>query len=63
MIENLEIKQREIILRAARFVRASERESFSKFVEDVLRGKPQPLSNSDVRHACCASLLKYRRAS
>jgi hypothetical protein len=61
MIENLEIKQREIILKAARFVRAAEREKFEKFCEDVLRGKPHPLSNREVRHACCSALLKFRR--
>jgi hypothetical protein len=63
MIETLPPRQREIIDRAAGLLRPAQRESFRKFTFDVLRAKPQPLSNSDVRHACCASLLKYRRPS
>ena len=63
MIENLNDKQKQIVDRAAGLLRPAQRESFRKFTFDVLRAKPQPLSNSDVRHACCASLLKYRRAS
>lgn len=61
MIENLEIKQREIILKAARFVRAAEREKFEKFCEDVLRARSVPYSNTDVRHAAASALLKFRR--
>jgi hypothetical protein len=61
MIENLEIKQREIILIASRLVRPAERENFEKYVIDVLRGKVQPLSNTDIRSTCCSVLLKFRR--
>ena len=63
MIESLHIKQQQIIERAANLVRAPRRQEFIKYTEDVLRAKPQPPSNSDVRHACCASLLRYRRPS
>ena len=35
--------------------------SYKKYVLDVLRGKVQPLSNSDVRHTCASALLKYGR--
>jgi hypothetical protein len=61
MIENLNDKQKQIVDRAAGLLRPAQRESFRKVTFDVLRARPQPLSNSDVRHACCASLLKYRR--
>jgi hypothetical protein len=58
--EDLPIKQRQIIARAASYLKPGQRETYSKFVMDVLRAKPQPCSNTDIRSACCASLLKYR---
>ena len=60
MIEGLPLKQCEIIERAAGHVKPAERESFRKFVADVLR-KPQPCSNTDIRHACAALLFEFSR--
>ena len=54
-------QQNQIIERAASRVKPFQRDSYKKYVLDVLRGKVQPLSNSDVRHTCASALLKYGR--
>ena len=40
-------------------LKPAQREPFFKHVADVLRAKQQPLSNTNIRSACCASLLNY----
>jgi hypothetical protein len=45
---------------AARSVLKQHREAFRKYVVDVLRGKIEP-TNTDVRHACGAGIIKYGR--
>jgi hypothetical protein len=57
--DDLSIQHFQIIERAARHVKAFQRESYKKYVLDVLRGKIQPLSNTDIRSTCAASLLKF----
>jgi hypothetical protein len=59
MIENFSDKQKQIIQKASGLVKAARRNDFVKFVEDVLRAKSHPLTNTDIRHACSASLLKF----
>lgn len=57
--DNLDTKQQSIVSRAANILRPADRFSFTKLVVDVARGKPQ-LSNTDLRHICAASLLKFK---
>jgi hypothetical protein len=52
-------RQNQIIERAARHVKPFQRDSYKKYVLDVLRGKVQPLTNTDIRSTCAASLLKF----
>jgi hypothetical protein len=53
--------QSSIIERAAgRSVLKENRDAFRKFVTDILRGKNEP-TNTDVRHACGAGIVKYGR--
>jgi hypothetical protein len=59
MIENLQIKQKDIIERAAALVKPARREDFRKFCEDVLRARTVPYTNTDVRHAAASALLKF----
>jgi hypothetical protein len=59
MIDSLPLKQQDMVARAANRVNSQNRESFKKYVEDMLRARRDPPINADVRHACCASLLKY----
>ena len=58
MIENLQIKQKDIIERAANLVKPGRREDFRKFCEDVLRARP-PYTNTDVRHAAASALIRF----
>jgi hypothetical protein len=51
-------RQSQIIERAARHVKPFQRDSYKKFVFDVLRGKVQP-SNTDIRSICAAALGKF----
>ena len=61
MTEILNRTQLDIIDRAAsRSVLRENRAAFRKFVSDVLRGKIEP-TNTDVRHACGAGIIKYGR--
>jgi hypothetical protein len=53
-------QQNQIIERAASRVKPFQRDSYKKYALDVLRGKVQPLSNTDIRSTCAASLLKFR---
>ena len=56
MIENLEIKQREIIERAAGLVKPGRREDFRKHVFDQLRAKVPPYANTTICSTCATSL-------
>ena len=61
MTEILNRTQLEIIDRAAsRSVLKENREAFRKYVSDILRDKNEP-TNTDIRHACGAGILKYGR--
>jgi hypothetical protein len=61
MTEFLNRTQLEIIIRAAsRSVLKENRDVFRKYVADVLRGKIEP-TNTDVRYACGAGIIKYGR--
>ena len=56
MIENLEIKQREIIERAAGLVKPGRREDFRKHVFDQLRAKVPPYANTTISQHLCHEL-------
>jgi hypothetical protein len=59
--EFLNRTQHEIINRAAsRSVLRENRDAFRKYVADILRGENGP-TNTDVRHACGAGIIKYGR--
>jgi hypothetical protein len=59
MLLTLTERQQQIIRRAANFLKPGQRSDYEKFVEDVLRAKSHPLSNTDIRHASSAALLKF----
>jgi len=61
MTELINRAAQEIINRAAsRSVLKENREAFRKYVADILRGKNEP-TNTDIRHACGAGIVKYGR--
>ena len=59
MIENLQIKQKDIIERAANLVRPARREDFKKHVFDQLRAKLPPYANTTIRSTCATSLSLF----
>jgi len=61
MLEQLlPLQQQQIVARAASRIKKQSREAFRKYVLDILRGKTGP-TNTDVRHAAGAGIVKYGR--